>query len=180
MGVNPADVDLEVIPDSSEVIESLPEYRHPSEGPAGLHYGETETERPLVAISQSALKDTLQAVAILAHELGHVILLGGHHLRRDEQDMEPMTDLVTVYLGLGVLTANASHRFLQFQDDRKQGWSMNRLGYLSEIVYGYALARFAQLRGESQPTWIPHLSTNQKAYFRQSAAWLRAQVAPTQ
>jgi hypothetical protein len=180
MGVDPAGVDLEVIPDASEVIEALPAYEYAGEGPAGLHFGATDAERPLIAVKQSTLKDPLAAVAVLAHELGHVILLGGGHLRRDEPDMEPMTDLATVFLGLGVFTANASRRFVQFQDERKQGWRMNRLGYLSEVVYGYALARFAQLRRETQPTWIAHLSTNQKAYFLQSAAWLRTRVLPTQ
>jgi hypothetical protein len=119
------------------------------------------------------LKDPLALVATIAHELGHVILLGGDHLRRDEEDMEPMTDLVTVYLGLGVFTANSSRRFRQFQEDRRQGWSMHRLGYLPEVVYGYALARFAFERGEDQPGWTEHLSTNLKAYFRQSMIWLR-------
>jgi hypothetical protein len=183
MCVDPASVDLEVIPDSSEIIESLPEYHRSGhdDGPAGLHFGATDTdERPLIAVKQSALKDPLKSIAVIAHELGHVILLGGGHLRRDEEDMEPMTDLVTVYLGMGIFTANASHRFQQFQDDRKQGWSMSRLGYLSEVIYGYALARFARLRGETQPTWIAHLSTNQKSYFKQSAAWLRTRAAPTQ
>lgn len=180
MGVDPATVDLEVIPDSSEIIEALPAYQSSDEGPAGLHFGGTDSERPLIAVKQSALKDPLVVIAILAHELGHVILLGGGHLSRDEEDMEPMTDLVTVYLGMGIFTANASRRFLQFQDDRKQGWSASRLGYLSEVIYGYALARFAQLRGETQPTWIAHLSTNQKSYFKQSAAWLRTRTVPTQ
>jgi hypothetical protein len=117
--------------------------------------------------------DPLAAVATLAHELGHVILLDGGHLERDAEDMEPMTDLVTVYLGLGVFTANASRQFRQYQDDRRQGWSMSRLGYLPETVFGYALACFAKERGENQPAWAEQLSTNLKAWFRQSAAWLR-------
>lgn len=90
----------------------------------------------------------MKVVATLAHELGHVILLGGDHLKRDEEDMEPMTDLVTVYLGLGIFTANASRRLEQHQDERKQGWSMSRLGYLPEVVFAYALARFAKERGK--------------------------------
>lgn len=170
MGVNPSKVDLEIIPDSSEIIEMLPAYsfRGGKDQPAGLHFGSTsEEERPLIAVKRSMLKDPLSTVAVLAHELGHVILLGGNHLSRDEDDMEPMTDLVTVYLGLGIFTANASRRFEQYQDDRKQGWSMSRLGYLPEVVFAYALARFAKERGEDQPAWTQHLSTNLKTWFRQ-------------
>jgi len=178
MQVDPERVDLEIIPDSSGLLELLPAYSHKSSGPAGLHFGGNEDERPLVAISQSQLKDPMTAVATLAHELGHVILLGGKHISRDAEDMEPLTDLVTVFLGLGLFTANSARRFLKFQDDRKEGWSVQRLGYLPEVVYGYALAVFAKERGEVKPAWTAHLSTNLKAYFKQSMEWLRKQSAP--
>ncbi len=179
MCVDPNKVELTIIPDTSELIEMLPEYHYKPEGPAGLHFGSSdEEERPLVAIRRSLSKDPLSVVATLAHELGHVILLDRGHLRRDEEDMEPMTDLVTVYLGLGVFTANASRRFIKYQNDRSEGWSMSRLGYLPEVAFGYALARFAKERGESQPEWANHLSTNLKAWFRQSAAWLKQDSQP--
>jgi hypothetical protein len=178
--VDPALVDLEIIPDSSEVFEMLPAYDRLPDGPAGMHFGGTAEERPLIAVRQKLLKDPLVLVATIAHELGHVILLGGGHLSRDEEDMEPMTDLVTVYLGLGIFTANSSRRFKQFQDDRRAGWSMQRLGYLPEVVYGYALARFALERGEDQPSWPAHLSTNLKTYFQQSVSWLRKNALPAQ
>ncbi|MGD0735052.1 MAG: hypothetical protein ABR976_07885 [Terracidiphilus sp.] len=172
-------VELSIIPDSGELAELLPAFTYKNEGPAGLHFGsQTEDERPLIAVRRSLLKDPLVAVATLAHELGHVVLLGGHHLQRDEEDMEPMTDLVTVYLGLGIFTANAARRFHQFQDDRRQGWSMNRLGYLPEPVFAYALARFAQQRGEEKPAWTAHLNTNLKTWFRDSTVWLNKDNQP--
>jgi hypothetical protein len=49
---------------------------------------------------------------------------------------------------------------------------MQRLGYLPQEVYGYAHAKFAAERGESQPEWARHLSTNVRAYFKRSSAWL--------
>jgi hypothetical protein len=179
MRVDPSQIQLAVIPDSSELVEMLPEFRLNSNDPAGLHFGANEEEHTLIGIKRSMLKDPLAAVATLAHELGHVILLGGGHLTREIEDMEPMTDLVTVYLGLGLFTANAARRFHQFQDDRRQGWSMKRLGYLPEVVFGYALARFARERGEGNPDWTRHLSTNLKAYFRQSVTWLQRDANET-
>jgi len=174
MDVNPGKVELEIIPDSSELLEVLPAYSMRNENnPAGLHFGGNAEERPLVALRQSLLKDPLAAVATLAHELSHVILLDGGHLRREDEEMEPLTDLTTVYLGLGVFTANASRNFRKYQDDRREGWSMSRLGYLPETVFGYALARFARERGESEPEWSKHLSTNLRAWFRQSEKWLK-------
>jgi len=173
MRVDRKTVELAVIPDTHDFRELLPEYRHASNDPAGLHFGgESNGELPVVALKAVLRQDPLAAVATLAHELGHVILLGGRHMSHDTEDMEPMTDLVTVFLGLGIFTANAARRFKQYENDRRYGWSMKRLGYLPEVVYGYALARFARERGEERPEWTGHLSTNLKTYFRQSAAWL--------
>ena len=61
------------------------------------------------------------------------------------------------------------------QDERKAGWSMQRLGYLPEEVYGYALAKFSAERGESKPEWVKHLSTNVRTYFNRSRAWMAKQ-----
>jgi len=172
-GVNPDKVELEIIPDTSELLEMLPAYcMNNQNGLAGLHFGGNSEERPLVALRQSLLKDPLAAVATLAHELSHVILLDGGHLQREDEEMEPLTDLTTVYLGLGVFSANASRNFRKFQNDRLEGWSMSRLGYLPEMVFGYSLARFAHERGERKPAWSTHLSTNLSAWFRQSEKWL--------
>jgi hypothetical protein len=172
MQVDRSAVELAVIPDTDELIEMLPRYSHKSDGAAGLHFGQSADEKPLIGIRHSLLKDPTAVVATVAHELGHVVLLDGGHLSREVEDMEPMTDLVTVYLGMGIFTANASRRFHKFQDDRSEGWSASRLGYLPEVVYGYALALFAKQRGESDPEWENHLTTNVKAYFRRSAKWL--------
>jgi hypothetical protein len=174
MDVQRNQVELSMIPDNSSLVELLPEFSHRSDGPAGLHYGSTKDELPMIAVSPSNLKDPLMLVATLAHELGHVILLDGGHLARDAEDMEPLTDLVTVFLGLGIFTANSARRFRQYQNDTRRGWSMSRLGYLPEEVFAYALARFAKDRGEDEPAWAAHLSTNLKVWFRKSAAWLKS------
>lgn len=172
------EVELTLIPDDSDGLDMLPAYHHASDDPAGLHFGSDGDEQPLIAVRRWLLKDPLLLVATLAHELGHVILLDGGRLAREAGDMEPLTDLATVYLGMGVFTANAARRFRQYQEDIWQGWSMERLGYLSETVYGYALARFARNRGESRPAWTEYLSTNLKTWFRQSAAWLERETRP--
>ena len=129
-----------------------------------------------VAVRSTHLADPMTLVATISHELGHVILLGRGLVDPKTPDHEQMTDLLTVFLGLGVFTANCSGRFKQFQDSKRQGWSMQRLGYLSEEIYGYALAKFASERREDRPEWVQHLSTNVKAYYKRSRNWLKANV----
>lgn len=124
--------------------------------------------------------DTAQAlnpqtlVATIAHELGHVILLGEDRLDPDYADHEPMTDLVTVFYGLGVFNANSSFVFEQWTNSQYQGWQAGGAGYLSEEMFGYALALFAFLRGEEKPEWAGYLSTNVRSYFKSALKYIVA------
>ncbi len=123
-----------------------------------------------IDVSQATNPETL--VATIAHELGHVILLGEGRLDPDYADHEPMTDPVTVFYGLGVFNANSSFIFEQWTNSQFQGWQAGRSGYLSEEMYGYALGLFAYLRSEGNPHWSKFLKTNVRSYFRSSFRYL--------
>lgn len=177
-------IEFEIFPDETEELRALlPSwsggsgkraaglYMHAMEGRASEGSGDFK-KNGIVAIRSSQMKDPLSLVATIAHELGHVILLGGGLMRPDNPDHEPMTDLLTVFLGLGIFTANSASRFKQFQEERRIGWSMQRLGYLPEEVFAYALAKFVIERNEEKVAWERHLSTNVRSYFKRSRAWL--------
>lgn len=182
MKVDRSLIQLEVIPDHTEELRSiLPHWSGDADGCAGFYVHDQEDDadsergpRMLIAVQAAHLKDPLSLVAVMAHELGHAILLGGGLLDPKPADHEPLTDLLTVFLGFGIFTANVCGRFKQWQDERQSGWFMQRIGYLSEEVFGYALAIFAQKRGEAKPDWEKHLSTNVRAYFKRSRSWLAA------
>src|SRR5262249_49946911 len=125
-----------------------------------------------ISINQEHLKDPEALVATLAHELGHVMLLRPGLVSREEPDMEPMNDLLTVFLGFGVFTANTAFRFRQFTDFQAQGWSTQRLGYLPQEMLGYALARFTFERADPKPAWKSFLTTNVASYMQRSCQWL--------
>jgi hypothetical protein len=173
-------IEFEIFPDETEELrQMLPAFRGGGGTRAAgmyLHgHGQdrnTESGKMVVAIRSSMLKDPLSLVATISHELGHVILLGGNLVDPNDPDHEPLTDLVTVFIGLGVFTANSAARFRQFQDDRRIGWSTQRLGYLPERLFGYALAKFALERGEHKPHWSRHLSPNVHSDFKHSERWL--------
>ncbi|SEG23932.1 hypothetical protein SAMN05421819_2337 [Bryocella elongata] len=156
--------------------ERLPTGKSRSKGAAGYYMHAAEGPH-LIALHARQIQQPVALAATLAHELAHVVLLGDGLLPREEEDMELMTDLCTVFLGLGVLNASAAFQFQQWQDNRLQGWSTSTLGYLTEELWGYALARFAQLRGEPRPRWSESLPTNVRAYMRQSERWLARQQA---
>jgi hypothetical protein len=91
---------------------------------------------------------------------------------KDEENPEHLTDLLTVFLGMGVFTANAAFQFSQWDEGMMSGWSAGRQGYLTEKMYGYALAVFAWIRGELKPKWAKNLSPNNYTYFKQNMKYL--------
>jgi hypothetical protein len=175
MCVDDSHIDLEITPDEDAELKSVvPFWSGSRKDWAGLYFHPTEDGRITIAVKEQQVKEPDALVATLAHELGHVLLLNGGLIDAEAEDMEPLTDLVTVFLGVGVFTANAARRFEQHQGNYVQGWSMNRQGYLSEQIYGYALAKFGEHRGEKDPAWEKYLSTNVRAYCKQSRKWLSA------
>lgn len=178
MQLNPEDVDVTLFMTGDEMTKRLtPFYSSKTSEPGGLYYHDP-AEKALISINELQLKDPMSLVAVLAHELGHVILLRPGLVDRKDPEMEPLNDLLTVFLGFGIFTANSAFRFEQHSDSVSQGWSARRLGYLSEQQWGYALARFAFERGEGKPQWVSFLATNIASYFKQSTRWLVSNKEP--
>lgn len=111
----------------------------------------------VIRVRESTASDGVKLVAVLAHELAHAILLGENYLDGTEPDMEPLTDLATVFLGLGAFGANACLQESFQKNAVAYSWSMNRLGYLNSVQFGYALALFCWLRREQPGEWARKL-----------------------
>jgi hypothetical protein len=172
MNVDASQIDIELFSSEHDLSSSLiPFFSGKSSGAGGLYFHDGE-ERPIIAVNQAELKDPMALVAILAHEIGHIILLRPGFVGRDEPDMEPLNDLLTLFLGFGIFTANSAFRFAQYTTNDSQGWSSQRLGYLEEPVLGYALARFAYERHEEKPAWASFVKSNISPYMKRSLAWL--------
>jgi hypothetical protein len=172
MMVDPTCIDVELFSSDYDVAKMLvPHFSGRDTSPGGLYFHLPE-ERQRIAVNASQLNEPIALVAVIAHEIGHVILLRPAHIQGDEPDMEPLNDLLTIFLGFGVFTANAAFRFSQYTSNQTQGWSTNRLGYLSEPMLGYALARFAYERGEAKPDWGSFVSGNIVPNMKRSLAWL--------
>ncbi len=158
MRLDPAVIDVEIFEeDDAPEFHGVPLYEKHSEGAAGLYRASDTDGRYLLALEESLLERPPELVSTICHELGHVHLLGQKRISPSEPDHEPLTDLLTVFFGAGIFTANAAFFFQQWQSNTHQGWRARRLGYLSEPAIGYALACYANLRGESEPRWARFL-----------------------
>lgn len=169
VGVPVERVVLELEPDDAmdELVDGLP-VEMQSRG-AAAHWRQRDGVS-VITVEMTKARQPVALVAAIAHELGHERLLGEGRRDPDRRDDEPMTDLFTVFFGFGVFSANAAFEYSRSTTGRRT----SRLGYLTEAMYGYALARYAWLRGETDPAWAERLDTNPRTYLRQGLKYLDA------
>ncbi|MGW6278048.1 hypothetical protein [Kribbella sp. NPDC055071] len=151
-----------------ELLDNLPMVNRASSG-AIAHWRQRDGVTVVAVDMKQALRP-VALVATLAHELGHERLLGEGRIDKDRRDGEPLTDLFTVFFGYGIFSANAA--FDVYRNETHYGTS--RLGYLTEAIYGYALGRYAWLRGEKDPSWAGRLDVNPREWAKQSLRYLAA------
>lgn len=142
----------------------------PTHSGAAGHY-KKRRGKFVVSLESSQIADPICLIATIAHELGHV-RLGEGRVSASFDDHEPLTDLLTVFLGMGVFTGNSVFSFRQWTDAFSQGWQTERRGYMTEEMFGYSLAAFAWVRGEIRPAWTKYLEGNVSAYFKSGHKYL--------
>jgi hypothetical protein len=178
MNVNPEHINLYNFRDQREDIEnSLSDQMASWSGgghisAAGVYSENVNSEKINIGLKKDNLSDPISLIATSAHEISHYILLKLWKFPRDNPDMEPVTDLLTIFLGFGIFTANSAIQFRQFQDYQKHGWSIKRHGYLDLETIGYSIAKWIRLRKEIKPDWIKYLCTDAKTYCNQTLKWL--------
>lgn len=132
---------------------------------SGLYKGKNNDNKFSIAIEIGQLKDTDKLVATLAHEIAHIKILGEGRLKEND---EYLTDLVTVFFGLGIFNANTAFQFYTSSDK----WGYSKQGYLTQKEWGYALALYAYIRKEKKPDWIKYLTLNIQSDFKKSEAYI--------
>jgi hypothetical protein len=168
MDVDPNDILLQIYSEGDNKIAAGRSTVFIEQGPThsgGLYHGKSEDGKYHIHLEQKALKDPESIVATLAHEIAHIKLLGENRI---EENNEPLTDLTSVYYGTGIFNANCAFKFTK--NDRS--WGYKRLGYISQMEWGYALAIYAYLRNEEKPDWANYLSANIKSDFRNGEAFI--------
>lgn len=110
-------------------------------------------ERNTISIKPELVRDPVKLVATFAHELGHELLIGSGRIEGTRADQESLTDLLTVFYGLGVFAANAALDLIPHPSGR--GKAVVASGYLREV----ALAYYCLLRQEpATPPWARYVT----------------------
>lgn len=143
-----------------------------TEGPSAAGLYRDKMGRHIISIKIDEGVGAASYIATIAHELCHVHLIGGDHVHPVDDDHEPLTDLATVFFGLGVFNANSIVSDTQWSTGGWSGWSVGAHGYLPEEVFGYAFSVFAWIRRESKPEWARYLRPNVRSVFRKGIKYL--------
>ncbi|MTI29769.1 tetratricopeptide repeat protein [Cytophagales bacterium RKSG123] len=124
----------------------------------------TEEKRFNIQLAKSNLQNPQLLVSVMAHELAHVKLLGSNYVNRDEDDMEPLTDLTSIFYGFGVFVANSC----QTQDI----YWISRSGYLPNQVISYTNALICYITENDANKYYSQLNYNTKDLFKQDFEFL--------
>lgn len=165
MDIDPARLLLRFYEDEKPLFEAQ---RH---GTTGFYSESTHFLK--IWLETSRLEDPFGVVATLAHEIGHAVLLGQRRVSPAEQDHELLTDLVTVFLGLGIFSANAALHENYWSHGQWSGWSIGRQGYMSMDMYGYAFALYATARSETRPQWASHLRRDVRSAMKKGLRFIQ-------
>jgi hypothetical protein len=124
-------------------------------------------------VARDNLRDPEGLAGILCHEAAHAFRARHGLTYFDHAEDELLTDLTTVFLGFGVLTANLTHRYRT----RAEGNTRSMGGYLSPVAMSFALAAQVVARGvESADAkkLATHLEAAQEGCFLESFRFLAA------
>jgi hypothetical protein len=154
-------IELEVCPDDQ------------MEEAAGTWQQDSGKKRGFIRIAESRLLEPQGLLATLAHELAHELLHGRGLLDDTVADHEWITDLLPVYLGIGLFAANSTLHEQTWNDGNLSWWQIRRHGYLPSRILGYGLALLAFARGEHSPAWASHLRLDASSPLKKGLAYLQ-------
>jgi tetratricopeptide (TPR) repeat protein len=124
----------------------------------------TDEKRFNIQLAKSNLDHPQLLISVIAHELAHVKLLGGNYINRSDDDMEPLTDLATIFFGFGVFVANSVQT--------KDIYWIGRSGYLPNQLISYANALICYIVDHDAKNYISVLNRNTIDLFKKDFEFL--------
>lgn len=171
---------FEPIDESGVVLDDpMPNMPRPAHAAAMLSPEQTD-DTPLphggpypLPYSREDASDATALIATFARGVSHYLLYSATEEPpcTDEQ-REAVVELGAVLLGFGVILANSTFRFAQYDSGGLHGWSSSARGQLGEDALGYALALFVELTDTDPKLALAHLAANPKSAFK----WARSQL----
>ena len=126
-----------------------------------------------VRVDQHELHDQEGLVANMARDIAQVMLSPAARSIPSQREIAWLTDLLPVFLGLGVFVANSAVRESSLQNQNSCGCSSRRRDFLPARMVGYAMALFAAVRGDAYPGWKASLRLDALTTYTGGLRYLR-------
>lgn len=170
MEVEPNEVKLEFIDKKPSSLGLINDAGQIIPDAAGTY--QREMFHHLIRIDRAGFHHPMALVGTIAHELAHARLLGEGRIDAHVYDHELTTDLTVVHFGMGIFLANTP-RVFSSQFSRWPRTDLIKPEYMTDPMFGWALALMAWFRGEDQPPWRKHLRSGPKANLDQGIRFLK-------
>ncbi len=138
----------------------------PFDPPMDVIFPDNESDPILISYSPEIASNIERMMAAFAYDLSRIFC--SYIMEAppcNEDDMGHNTELVSVFLGFGIILANSAFQFNQYTDIDSQGWSSSSTGYLSQYELTYALAIFCELKSIETDKVEKSLKENLLEYF---------------
>ncbi len=158
--VNPDEIIIKFFDDfKTKQWETLRPYGDFKE-PGGLYNQiyTTDKRRFNIQIAKSNLDNPQLLISVIAHELAHVKLLGGNYVYKNDPDLEPLTDLASIYFGFGIFVANSVQT--------KDIYWISRSGYLPNQLISYANALICYITEQNADNYYSIFNGNTIDLFK--------------
>lgn len=120
-----------------------------------------------------ALQDPDRLLADISREIGHAILIDLDPTLADLPDHEERCELVAVYHGAGLFLANTALFSYNWSDGHTSGYQIEKHGYMSLDMFGYALAIYTLTRRIADPDWERYLRPDVRNAMRLGIEYLQ-------
>jgi hypothetical protein len=152
------------------VLSGLAVVKHESSDPAGTFCVQADGQIR-ITYDPDSISEPAKLIATFAHEIAHGIVITARSRPPGGEEFEEYAvDVTTAFLGFGIVGANSAFEFSQFSDigSGTQGWSYRRMGYLSQMQWGFCLGVFLRLRGEPGDAALRWLSAGPAAALKKT------------
>ena len=130
------------------------------------------SSKTVIRLDTGQIAEPMVLVGTMAHRAcPSLVSLGEKRIQKSIFDNELLTDLTVVFHGLGIFLANGP-RAWESQMTTWPSTNVRRPKYMTQPMFGYALAHAAWLRGERKPKWARHLRMDANCSFRQGLHYL--------
>lgn len=134
----------------------------------------------VIRIDRANLKTPKRLLAAMAYGLARYHLIAGRRLAADVPDVDHVAELLTVFFGLGVFSADSTVRYYFYPSvpsdiyyGQMQNYEISRFGFLTARHYGYAMALWSSIREDSDYEFAAHLRPDAREPFYDTLKYLK-------